>query len=228
VRPRYERNKDDLTMGLTFVIAEAPRVYVESIDINGNTLTQDKVIRREFRIAEGDAFNSLQVKRSTNRINSLGYFQEKFEIEQKPGSRPTGSCWKPMSRKSRPANCSCRPVSPASKASSSRLGPQRNFRGRGQTVGLSGSYSRYSPRASSQLHRTLPVRQERVGRCRHLPPRLSQLPLLDERSQPHLSAGDHRLPAARGPAADRISDRGCALHAQLRRHHARPGPVLRF
>jgi outer membrane protein insertion porin family len=88
VRPDYERNKDDLTMGLTFVIAEAPRVYVERIDVNGNTLTQDKVVRREFRIAEGDAFNSLQVKRSTNRIKSLGYFQEKFEIEQKPGSTP--------------------------------------------------------------------------------------------------------------------------------------------
>ena len=45
-------------------------------------------MRREFRLAEGDAFNSLQVKRSTNRIKSLGYFQEKFEVEQKPGSAP--------------------------------------------------------------------------------------------------------------------------------------------
>src|SRR3546814_17087208 len=73
-------------MGIDFRIANAPRVYVERIDINGNTLTQDKVVRREFRLAEGDAFNSLQVKRSTNRIKSLGYFQEKFEVEQKPGS----------------------------------------------------------------------------------------------------------------------------------------------
>ncbi|MDE2437330.1 MAG: outer membrane protein assembly factor BamA, partial [Sphingomonadales bacterium] len=88
VRPDYNRNKEDLTMGLTFNIAEAPRVYVEKIDVNGNTLTQDKVVRREFRLAEGDAFNSLQVKRSTNRIKSLGYFQEKFEVEQKPGSAP--------------------------------------------------------------------------------------------------------------------------------------------
>ncbi|MCK9543931.1 MAG: outer membrane protein assembly factor BamA, partial [Novosphingobium sp.] len=86
VRPEYDRSKDDLTMGLTFVIQEAPRVYVERIDVNGNTLTQDKVVRREFRLAEGDAFNSLQVKRSTERIKSLGYFQDKFEIEQKPGS----------------------------------------------------------------------------------------------------------------------------------------------
>jgi outer membrane protein insertion porin family len=54
--------------------------------VNGNTLTQDKVVRREFRLAEGDAFNSLQVKRSTNRIKSLGYFQEKFEVKQVNGS----------------------------------------------------------------------------------------------------------------------------------------------
>ena len=57
VRPDYARDKDALTMGLVFQIAEAPRVYVEKIDVNGNTLTQDKVIRREFRLAEGDAFN---------------------------------------------------------------------------------------------------------------------------------------------------------------------------
>jgi hypothetical protein len=59
VRPT-SRDKDDLTMGITFRIAEAPRVYVERVDVNGNTLTQDKVIRREFRLAEGDAFNSFR------------------------------------------------------------------------------------------------------------------------------------------------------------------------
>ncbi len=145
VRPTYERNKDDLTMGLTFVIGEAPRVYVESIDINGNTLTQDKVIRREFRIAEGDAFNTLQVKRSTNRINSLGYFQEKFEIEQKPGSAPDRIILE--------ANVEEKPTGELQlSAGFSSIESfifqasirQRNFRGRGQTVGLSGSYSRYT------------------------------------------------------------------------------------
>ncbi len=145
VRPRYSRSKEDLTMGLSFVIAEAPRVYVERIDVNGNTLTQDKVIRREFRLGEGDAFNSLQVKRSTNRINSLGYFQEKFEIEQKPGSeddrivleanveeRPTGELQLSAGFSS---------IESFIFQASVR---QRNFRGRGQTIGLSGSYSRYT------------------------------------------------------------------------------------
>jgi outer membrane protein insertion porin family len=145
VRPNYDRNKDDLTMGITFQIAEAPRVYVERIDINGNTLTQDKVIRREFRLAEGDAFNSLQVKRSSNRIKSLGYFQEKFEVEQKPGSA--------VDRIVLEANVEEKPTGELQlSAGFSSIESfilqasiqQRNFRGRGQTVGTSVSYSRYS------------------------------------------------------------------------------------
>ena len=88
IRPEFARNKEAQTMGVTFKVADAPRVYVERIDINGNTHTKDKVIRREFRLAEGDAFNSFRVKRSRDRIQSLGYFQEKLEIEQKRGSAP--------------------------------------------------------------------------------------------------------------------------------------------
>ena len=145
VRPEYARNKDELTMSLVFQIAEAPRVYVEKIDVNGNTLTQDKIIRREFRLAEGDAFNSLQVKRSTARINSLGYFQEKFEIEQKPGSAPDRIILE--------ANVEEKPTGQLqlSAGYSSLEGlifqgaiEQRNFRGRGQTIGLNLAYSNYS------------------------------------------------------------------------------------
>ncbi len=145
VRPEYARNKDELTMSLTFAIAEAPRVYVEKIDVNGNTLTQDKIVRREFRLAEGDAFNSLQVKRSTARINSLGYFQEKFDIEQKPGSAPDRIILE--------ANVEEKPTGQLqlSAGYSSLEGlifqgaiEQRNFRGRGQTIGLNLAYSNYS------------------------------------------------------------------------------------
>jgi outer membrane protein insertion porin family len=88
VRAKPTRNKDKKSIDFLFEIAEAPRVYVERIDINGNTRTLDKVVRREFRLAEGDAFNSFKVKRSKERIQSLGFFQEKLEIEQKPGSAP--------------------------------------------------------------------------------------------------------------------------------------------
>ena len=148
VEPRYDRNREDLTMDVSFVIGEAPRTYVERIDINGNTLTQDKVLRREFRLAEGDAFNSLQVRRSTNRINSLGFFQENFEIEQKPGSAPDRIVLE--------ANVEERPTGELQlSAGFSSLErfilqgsiQQRNFRGRGQTVGLSLNYSRYSKSA---------------------------------------------------------------------------------
>jgi outer membrane protein insertion porin family len=88
IRPQISRDKEKREMNITFVINEAPRVYVERIDINGNVRTKDEVIRREFRLAEGDAFNSFKVKRSRDRIQSLGFFQDKFEIEQKPGSGP--------------------------------------------------------------------------------------------------------------------------------------------
>ena len=85
VNPDFQRDKETLTMGITFNVAESPRVFVERIDINGNTLTQDKVVRREFRLNEGDAFNSIQVKRTAERIKSLGYFQEDLEVEQVQG-----------------------------------------------------------------------------------------------------------------------------------------------
>ena len=76
-------------MGINFHIAEAKRTYVERVEINGNPQTQDKIIRREIRLSEGDAFNSFQVKRSQDRINSLGFFQDKFEIKQTQGRPPT-------------------------------------------------------------------------------------------------------------------------------------------
>jgi outer membrane protein insertion porin family len=88
VNPNIERNKENRTMGVTFKVEDAPRVYVERVDINGNTVTRDKVIRREFRLAEGDPFNTLRVKRSRDRIQSLGFFQENLEIKQEQGSAP--------------------------------------------------------------------------------------------------------------------------------------------
>ncbi|QZP07345.1 outer membrane protein assembly factor BamA [Caenibius sp. WL] len=148
VRPNFRRNKDNLTMSVDFTLAEAPRVYVEKVNINGNTLTQDKVIRREFRIAEGDAFNSLKIKRTTNRIKSLGYFQENFEVEQKEGSAPDRIVLE--------ANVQEKPTGELQlSAGFSSLESfilsgsirQNNFRGRGQTLGLSLNFSRYTKAA---------------------------------------------------------------------------------
>jgi len=88
INPAYDRDADKKVMNLTFKVGETPRVYVERIDITGNTSTRDKVIRREFRLNEGDAFNAQKVKRSQDRIQSLGFFDDKFEIKQSEGSAP--------------------------------------------------------------------------------------------------------------------------------------------
>jgi outer membrane protein insertion porin family len=145
VRPEYKRDPKTLTMGVTFDMTEVPRVYVERIDVNGNTLTQDKVVRREFRLAEGDAFNTLLIKRTTNRIKSLGYFQDKFEVKQVNGST--------QDRVVLEANVEEKPTGELQLSAGysslesfifSAAIKQNNFRGRGQTVGLSGSVSRYS------------------------------------------------------------------------------------
>src|SRR3546814_20198056 len=71
-------------MDVTFRVGDAPRVYVERIDINGNTVTRDQVLRREFRLAEGDPFHSVPVTRSRDRLQSLGSSQENLEIEHTP------------------------------------------------------------------------------------------------------------------------------------------------
>jgi outer membrane protein insertion porin family len=88
INPAYDRDAEKKLMNLTIKVTPTPRVYVERIDITGNTSTRDKVIRREFRLNEGDAFNALKVKRSQDRIQSLGYFQDKLEIKQTEGSTP--------------------------------------------------------------------------------------------------------------------------------------------
>ena len=70
------RNRDKHTIDLIFDIEQGPRVYIEKININGNSRTLDKVIRREFRLVEGDAFNRVLVDRSRTRIRSLGFFSD--------------------------------------------------------------------------------------------------------------------------------------------------------
>ncbi|MGZ8283287.1 MAG: outer membrane protein assembly factor BamA, partial [Allosphingosinicella sp.] len=88
VRPQFARSRENLTMGVTFRVAETPRVYVERIDVTGNTNTHDKVVRREFRLAEGDPFNNVRVSRSRDRIQSLGFVQDDLELTQEQGSAP--------------------------------------------------------------------------------------------------------------------------------------------
>ena len=88
INPAYNRDAEKHVMGISFRVGDTPRNYVERIDITGNTQTRDKVVRREFRINEGDDFNALKVKRSKDRLQSLGFFQENLEIKQTEGSTP--------------------------------------------------------------------------------------------------------------------------------------------
>ena len=85
VRPKIKRDRKTGGINIIFEIKEGPRVFVEKIDISGNVRTMDKVIRREFRIIEGDAFNSSKLRRSKQRIENLGYF-EKVNLQNKQGS----------------------------------------------------------------------------------------------------------------------------------------------
>jgi outer membrane protein insertion porin family len=87
VHPRIRRDRDKHKIDVLFKIDQGPRVYVENIRIVGNARTLDKVIRREFRLVEGDAFNRVLVDRSRTRIRGLGFFKD-VDIKQAPGSQP--------------------------------------------------------------------------------------------------------------------------------------------
>lgn len=83
VRPQVTRNRETKTIDIAYDIQEGPRVFVERIDITGNVRTLDKVIRREFRLVEGDAFNTAKLRRSRQRIRDLAFF-EKVEVTNVP------------------------------------------------------------------------------------------------------------------------------------------------
>ncbi|MDH3594572.1 MAG: outer membrane protein assembly factor BamA [Rhodospirillales bacterium] len=87
IRPATQRNREDGSIDLTYKIQQGPKVFVERIDVQGNVRTLDEVVRREFRLVEGDAFNSAKLRRSRRQIQNLGYFG-KVDITNEPGSAP--------------------------------------------------------------------------------------------------------------------------------------------
>ncbi|WP_156965367.1 outer membrane protein assembly factor BamA [Paracoccus sphaerophysae] len=135
--PRVTRNMRNQTLDLTFALIRGPRVFVERIDIEGNTTTLDEVIRRQFNTVEGDPFNPREIRNSAERIRALGYFSD-AQVETREGSstqqvivdvnveeQPTGSLG-----------------FGASYGASAGIGfnaslTDTNFLGRGQTVDLS-------------------------------------------------------------------------------------------
>lgn len=87
IDPQMDRDEVNRVIDLTYVVEQGPRVYVERIEIQGNVRTQDEVIRREFRLSEGDPYNATKMQRSEQRIRNLGFF-EKVKITNVPGSAP--------------------------------------------------------------------------------------------------------------------------------------------
>jgi len=87
VTPRGTRNYTNNTIGVEFLVDQGERAYVERIEIRGNTRTRDYVIRREFDLNEGDAFNQEMITRAKRRLEALGYFNS-VNITTAPGSAP--------------------------------------------------------------------------------------------------------------------------------------------
>lgn len=87
IQPQLFKHPDTLTVDVTYQVNEGQKVYVERIDISGNVRTLDEVIRREFRIAEGDAFNTALLRRSQQRLRNLGFF-ESVDVKTEQGSAP--------------------------------------------------------------------------------------------------------------------------------------------
>ena len=85
VEPRVTRNDRDLALNVEYALTRGPRVFVERIDIEGNTTTLDRVIRQKFKTVEGDPFNPREIRRSAERIRALGFFAES-DVEVREGS----------------------------------------------------------------------------------------------------------------------------------------------
>ncbi|WP_124111831.1 outer membrane protein assembly factor BamA [Palleronia sp. THAF1] len=134
--PVIERDPRNLRLNVNFVIERGPRVFVERIDIEGNQTTLDRVVRRQFRVVEGDPFNPREIRAAAERIRALGYFAD-VQAEGREGSSP--------SQVVVDVNVEEQPTGSltlgGSFSSDSGLGvnigfQERNFLGRGQTVGV--------------------------------------------------------------------------------------------
>ena len=87
VEPRITRNDRDLSLNVEFVLSKGPRIFVERIDVEGNATTLDRVVRRQFKVVEGDPFNPREIRESAERIRALGYFGN-ADVNAREGSSP--------------------------------------------------------------------------------------------------------------------------------------------
>lgn len=134
IRPTYRANPEARTVDVTFNVREGERVYIDRIDIVGNTRTIDPVIRRELILAEGDAFNRTLIERSRNNLRALGFF-ENIEVTEARGSEPDRSVVTVQVTEQPTGELSVGAGFSSVDAFIINLGiSERNFRGRGQNV----------------------------------------------------------------------------------------------
>ena len=134
VRPQYTANRENKTVDVIFNVREGPRVYVDRIDIVGNSSTLDYVIRREMMVSEGDAYNRALVDRSKNNIKGLGFFKD-VTIDEIPGSAPDRTGLRVAVQEQATGELSFSAGYSSVDKLVLDLGvSQRNFRGRGQNV----------------------------------------------------------------------------------------------
>lgn len=144
VRPRADRDLSSRSVKLTYTVEEGPRVFVERINIHGNTRTRDYVIRREFDFGEGDAYNKQLVDRAERRLKALGFFKS-VKVTNEPGSTPDRIILN-VDVEDQPTGAFG--ISGGYSTSDGIIGEvsvsESNFLGRGQYVKVSGSNGQYS------------------------------------------------------------------------------------
>ncbi len=141
IRPQISVNNETGRIDVTFSIDEGPRVYVERINVVGNTQTLDRVIRRELRLSEGDAFNRVLLDRSRNRVRALGFFKD-VEITELPSEQPDRTIVEVKVTEQPTGEFNFAVGYSSVDAYLFDLSAsQRNWRGRGQTVGARASLS---------------------------------------------------------------------------------------
>ncbi|BAR99872.1 outer membrane protein assembly factor YaeT precursor [Blastochloris viridis] len=144
VRPRGDRDPETKQIAVTYVIEEGPRVYIERINVRGNTRTRDYVVRREFDIYEGDAYNRVMVDKAERRLKNLGYFKT-VKIANEPGSAPDRVILNVDVEDQPTGEFS---VAGGYSTAEGFIGEvsvaERNFLGRGHYVRVAGSWGEYS------------------------------------------------------------------------------------
>ena len=134
INPTYRANPDTDTVDVTFNVSEGQRVYVDRINVVGNTRTIDPVIRRELMLTEGDAFNRALMERSRNNLRALGFFSD-VTVQEERGSAPDRSIINVNVSEQPTGELSVGAGFSSVDAFTVNLGiSERNFRGRGQNV----------------------------------------------------------------------------------------------